>query len=48
MEANKQGSKSVFLRADSRSNYGKVMDTVDAIRSAGVSSLVMLTEKKDQ
>jgi biopolymer transport protein ExbD/biopolymer transport protein TolR len=48
MEANKQGSKSVFLRADNRSNYGKVMDTVDAIRSAGVSSLVMLTEKKDQ
>jgi biopolymer transport protein ExbD/biopolymer transport protein TolR len=48
MEANKQGSKSVFLRADNRANYGKVMDTVDAIRSAGVSSLVMLTEKKDQ
>jgi biopolymer transport protein TolR len=48
MDENKQGSKTVFLRADSRSNYGKVMDTVDAIRSAGVSQLAMLTEKKEQ
>jgi len=47
MEANKQGSKTVFLRADSRANYGKVMDTIDAIRAAGVSDLGMLTEKKD-
>ena len=48
MEANKQGSKTVFLRADSRSNYGKVMDTIDGIRSAGVSDLGMLTERKDE
>jgi biopolymer transport protein ExbD/biopolymer transport protein TolR len=48
MEANKGASKTVFLRADSRANYGKVMDTVDAIRSAGISELGMLTEKKDQ
>jgi len=48
MEANKQGSKTVFLRADSRANYGKVMDTIDGIRSAGISTLGMLTERKDQ
>ena len=47
MEQNKQGSKTVFLRADSRANYGKVMDTIDAIRAAGVSELGMLTERKD-
>jgi biopolymer transport protein TolR len=40
--------KKVFLRADNRSAYGKVMDAVDGIRSAGVSQLGLLTEKKDQ
>jgi biopolymer transport protein TolR len=39
--------KEVYLRADVRANYGKVMDTVDQIRSAGVSNLGLLTEKKD-
>jgi len=48
MEQFKQGSRTVFLRADSRANYGKVMDTIDGIRSAGVSELGMLTERKDQ
>ena len=47
-EQYKQGSKTVFLRADSRANYGKVMDTIDGIRGAGVSELGMLTERKDQ
>jgi biopolymer transport protein TolR len=36
--------KSVYLRADIRSNYGKVMDTIDAIRTAGVSQLNLLTD----
>lgn len=40
-------SKEVFLRADIRANYGKVMDAVDGVRSAGVSQLGLLTEKKD-
>lgn len=40
--------KQVFLRADSRANYGKVMDTIDGIRTAGVSQLGMLTERQDQ
>jgi biopolymer transport protein ExbD/biopolymer transport protein TolR len=40
--------KEVYLRADTRANYGKVMDTVDGIRSAGVSQLGLITEKKEQ
>ena len=36
--------KSVYLRADIRSNYGKVMDTIDAVRAAGVSQLNLLTD----
>jgi biopolymer transport protein ExbD/biopolymer transport protein TolR len=39
--------KQVFLRADVRANYGKVMDTVDQIRAAGVSQLGLLTEKRE-
>ena len=39
--------KEVYMRADIRANYGKVMDVVDAIRSAGVNQLGLLTEKKD-
>jgi len=39
-------SKEVFMRADQRANYGKVMDAVDGIRSAGVSQLGLLTEKR--
>jgi len=41
-------NKQVFMRADVRANYGKVMDAVDGIRSAGVSQLGLLTEKRDQ
>jgi biopolymer transport protein TolR len=40
-------NKQVFMRADIRANYGKVMDAVDGIRSAGVSQLGLLTEKRD-
>jgi biopolymer transport protein TolR len=41
-------SKEVYLRADVRANYGKVMDAVDGIRTAGVSELGLLTEKREQ
>ncbi len=41
-------SKEVFLRADNRALYGKVMDAIDGIRSAGVSQLGLLTEKREQ
>jgi len=46
LEAKKTASdadKSVYMRADERANYGKVMDTIDAIRVAGVSQLNLLT-----
>ena len=39
--------KEVYLRADIRSKYGKVMDAVDQIRTAGVSELGLLTEKRE-
>ncbi len=37
--------KSVYLRADTRSNYGKVMDTIDSLRTGGVSQLNLLTDQ---
>ncbi len=40
-------TKEVFFRGDMRANYGKVMDAVDGIRSAGVSQLGLLTERND-
>jgi biopolymer transport protein TolR len=40
--------KEVYLRADVRANYGKVMDTIDGIRTAGVSQLGLLTERVEQ
>ncbi len=40
-------TKEVYLRADNRAAYGKVMDAVDGIRAAGVSQLGLLTEKND-
>ena len=39
-------SKEVYLRADARAPYGKVMDAIDAIRTAGVEQLGLLTDKK--
>jgi biopolymer transport protein TolR len=41
-------TKEVFMRADNRANYGKVMDAIDGIRTAGVSQLGLLTEKREQ
>jgi biopolymer transport protein TolR len=39
--------KEVYMRADVRANYGKVMDAVDGIRTAGVSQLGLITEKRE-
>jgi len=41
-------NKEVYMRADVRANYGKVMDAVDGVRSAGVSELGLLTDKNDK
>jgi biopolymer transport protein ExbD/biopolymer transport protein TolR len=45
LENKPEGEKQVYMRADIRSNYGKVMDAVDQIRAAGVSQLGLLTER---
>ncbi|MGH9717434.1 MAG: ExbD/TolR family protein [Candidatus Acidiferrales bacterium] len=37
--------KTVYIRADARAKYGDVVKAVDAIRSAGVEDLGLLTEK---
>ena len=48
LENKQESEKEVFMRADIRANYGKVMDAVDQIRTAGVSNLVLLTDKKEE
>ena len=37
--------KRVYFRGDNRANYGKVMEAIDGIRTAGVSQLGMLADK---
>lgn len=37
--------KTVFLRADSRARYERVVDVVDNLRAAGVDQLGLLTEQ---
>jgi biopolymer transport protein TolR len=44
----KNPEKKVYLRADNRAMYGKVMDAIDGVRAAGVSDLGLLTERHDQ
>jgi biopolymer transport protein ExbD/biopolymer transport protein TolR len=39
-------SKIVYFRADARSHYGTVMDAIDAVRTAGVEEVGMLTEQQ--
>ncbi|HEY5054822.1 MAG TPA: biopolymer transporter ExbD [Acidobacteriaceae bacterium] len=48
LENKTESEKEVFMRADVRASYGKVMDAVDQIRAAGVSNLILLTDKKEQ
>jgi biopolymer transport protein ExbD/biopolymer transport protein TolR len=48
LENKSESEKEVFMRADIRANYGKVMDAVDQIRAAGVSNLILLTDKKEE
>ena len=45
LENKPESEKEVYMRADIRANYGKVMDVVDQIRAAGVSQLGLLTEQ---
>jgi biopolymer transport protein ExbD/biopolymer transport protein TolR len=38
--------KTVFVKADARAQYGRVVSVVDNVRSAGVDQLGLLTEQK--
>jgi len=38
-------NKIVYFRADARSHYGTVMDAIDAVRTAGVEEVGMLTDQ---
>jgi biopolymer transport protein ExbD/biopolymer transport protein TolR len=40
--------KRVFIRADARAKYGRVVEVVDDVRSAGVDQLGLLTEQRKQ
>jgi biopolymer transport protein ExbD len=40
--------KMVFVRADSRAKYDKVVNVVDNLRSAGVDQLGLLTDKIEE
>jgi biopolymer transport protein TolR len=39
-------NKIVYFRADARAHYGTVMDAIDAVRTAGVEEVGMLTEQR--
>lgn len=43
-KTNPGDDKSVYFRADTRANYGSVMDAIDALRTGGVSQLNLLTD----
>jgi len=38
--------KRIYIRADMRAKYGKVVDVVDNVRAAGVDDVGLLTEQK--
>ncbi len=42
----KQTTKEIFVRADARAHYGTVMDSIDAVRTAGVEEVGLLTEQR--
>ena len=41
-----KADKRVFIKADARARYGKVVEVVDDIRSAGVDEVGLLTEQR--
>jgi biopolymer transport protein ExbD/biopolymer transport protein TolR len=41
-------TKIVYLRADQRASYGVVMNAIDAVRTAGVDQLGVMTEPQSQ
>jgi biopolymer transport protein ExbD/biopolymer transport protein TolR len=45
LKTNPGDDKAVYLRADERSNFGKVEDVIDALRAASVNQLNVMTDK---
>ncbi len=41
-------NKQVYVKADMRAHFGSVVEVVDAVRSAGVDDLGLLTDQKKQ
>src|ERR1700677_3435082 len=41
-------NKEVYVKADARAHYGNVVKVVDAVRSAGVDDLGLLTEQRKE
>jgi biopolymer transport protein ExbD/biopolymer transport protein TolR len=39
-------SKQIYFRADARAKYGKVTETIDNVRTAGVDEVGLLTEQR--
>jgi len=39
--------KTIFIRADARAQYRAVEDAIDAVRTAGVDDVGLLTQKKE-
>ena len=44
--AENKTNKTVYFRADARAHYGTVMDAIDAVRTAGVDEVGLLTEQR--
>jgi biopolymer transport protein ExbD/biopolymer transport protein TolR len=44
-KTNPSDDKAVYLRADTRANFGKVEDAIDALRTAGVNTLNLMTDR---
>jgi biopolymer transport protein ExbD/biopolymer transport protein TolR len=41
------GSKTIYIRADARAQYRAVEDAIDAVRTAGVEDVGLLTQKRE-
>jgi biopolymer transport protein TolR len=44
-KTNPSDDKAVYMRADTRANFGKVEDAIDALRTAGVNTLNLMTDR---
>jgi biopolymer transport protein TolR len=47
-KTNPGDDKAVYFRADGRANFGKVEDAIDAIRTAGVNTLNLMTDRTQE